>query len=181
MQRNEQEWIEIGYVAEAHGLRGDVYAVLFSEPGEWIESWPELHIRPRGTSGAPQQSFPLVCVSPHKKGQKLVLEGVKDRTQAEALCGWTILLPAEVLVAESGTPPYLREIKGFQVVDQRLGNLGQIEDFSSNGSQDLLVVGQGSGRFEFPFVKAFVSEMDFSRRQLLVDLPEGLVEINRAL
>ena len=53
--------------------------------------------------------------------------------------------------------------------------VGTVLSLSSNGPQDLLVVGERE--FLIPFVEAFILEIDFPNRKIFMDLPEGLLDV----
>ena len=52
--------------------------------------------------------------------------------------------------------------------------------FSTNGQQDLLVLDQAvnNQNIEIPFIKQFVINVDYVTKKIMMDLPEGLIQIN---
>jgi 16S rRNA processing protein RimM len=62
--------------------------------------------------------------------------------------------------------------------EEKIGLVGFVKEFSSNTVQDLLVVQNKDSVFEIPFVKDFVVKIDFDQRTILMNLPEGLLQIN---
>ncbi|RYG62762.1 16S rRNA processing protein RimM [bacterium] len=111
------------------------------------------------TGGMEPQIFSIKSVRAHKNGMIVKSADIKDRNQAETLKGLIVEVPEEFLTSETGEQIYLREILGFTVVTKAQGEIGQIEKFSSNVAQDLLVVNTASGTFEIPFVEAFVEKL----------------------
>jgi 16S rRNA processing protein RimM len=57
--------------------------------------------------------------------------------------------------------------------------LGKIVGFSTNNAQDLLQVSDGKISFYVPFIEAFVKKIDYKTRQIYLDLPEGLIEVQQ--
>jgi len=166
-------------VKSAHGLKGELFIVLYAGEAAWLEALQTLQLIPPAENPLGPSSTPYQVRSARrfKNGILVQTHEVLDRTKAEALKGWRLLIPREFLVAKSGEQPYLIEILGFQVDDEWMGaDLGQIVGFSSNGAQDLLVVETSeSGRFEIPFVQAFVKKLDQANKRVLMSLPLGLV------
>lgn len=106
------------------------------------------------------------------------MEGIASRNESDLFLGNEIWVPSDVFTSQDGQSLYLVEIEKFQVVDEKLKHIGQITGFSSNGAQDLLLVeGQGK-KYEIPFVKEFIQEINYDLKVVKTQLPEGLLEIN---
>lgn len=168
--------LHVGKVMDAHGIRGDLYCLLFSGDASWSEKLKTLNLR----QGDKNLEFEIQRTKPFKKGFIVTLKEVKDRNQAEALKGAEVWADEDVFVATPGESLYLREIMGFQVCDSEGKVIGMIESFSTNGSQDLLVVKSDKDTYEIPFVEDFVTSIDHESKKIQMDLPEGLLEINNA-
>ncbi len=155
---------------DAHGIKGDLYVLVFSGDVSWLPKMKKLSLD--------GESFDVVRAKPFKKGFIATLKGFDNRNRAEEVKGAEVHVPAEFFVSKHGEQVFLSELLGFEVEDKNLGKLGSIKGFSSNGSQDLLVIENNKKEVEIPFVKDFVVKMDFKTKTILTDLPEGLLEIN---
>ncbi|MCB0362297.1 MAG: 16S rRNA processing protein RimM [Bdellovibrionales bacterium] len=179
----------MGKVKSAHGIRGELYILVFAGEVDWLSKLKVLELYqykiPREVQDtAPSNRgwlrFDLVSARVHKGGFIAKSSQIKDRNAAEELKGSYFYIPADFLITNPGEKIYLSEIEGFSVVELNKGYLGKIEGFSSNGVQDLLVLKDAMGRKEgeilIPLVSEFVVEILFERRELIMKLPEGLVE-----
>jgi 16S rRNA processing protein RimM len=165
----------VGKIKQAHGLRGEVYILIFSKDISWIKKLKEVSLNQSGKT----KTFKVLKAKPFKDGFIASLDSIIDRNQSEALEGSEVWLESKLFKSEPSETPYLIEVQNFSVIDRTLGELGQVTDFSFNGSQDLLIVTSDNGSvFEIPFVDQFVLKIDSDQKVLSVDLPEGLVEIN---
>lgn len=188
----------IGKIQEAHGLKGELFVHLFAKQADWLNEVKELRIG--RTPEHPEKSYQLNAARVHKTGLIVRLEGVADRTAAEGLLKQYLFIDESLLVSDLGETIYLREILGFSVYDlgpeiesdiddeidaaddfadfSAARRIGIIEGFSSNGPQDLLVVRREESRqaVEIPFVEAFLIEIDFEAKKMLMQLPEGLID-----
>lgn len=172
---NMTENKHVGKVKQAHGLRGEVYILIFSKDISWLKKLKNVNLVQSGKS----KSFKVLKAKPFKDGLIASLDTIVDRNQSEALEGAEVWLESGLFKSEPNEPPYLVEIQDFTVVDRVLGSLGKITGFSFNGSQDLLIVTTPQQlEFEIPFVDQFVLKIDSENKILSVDLPEGLLEIN---
>lgn len=166
----------VGKVMDAHGIRGDIYCLIFSGDVSWCDQLKELQLQLNGKS----HSFEILKLKPFKRGFIATLNGFADRNRAEEFKGAELWVDENLFISKEGEPLYLREILNFELIDKTLGVIGKVEDFSSNGIQDLLVVKAKSAEvFEIPFVNEFVIDIDFASKKMTMDLPEGLLEINK--
>ncbi len=165
----------VGKIKEAHGLRGEVYVLIFSGDISWLPKLKELQLKNPETEEV--LSFKKFKAKPFKKGFILSIDGILDRTQAEKFHGFTVLIPAPMFVSKPGETIYLSEIADFFIHDMEGVVLGQIVGFSTNGSQDLLVVQGEKTKADIPFVGPFIKEINFEKKFIIMDLPEGLFDL----
>jgi 16S rRNA processing protein RimM len=162
---------QIGKVMDAHGIRGDLYCLVFSGDVSWLDQASVLII------GA--ESKKIERVKAFKKGFIVHIENCNDRNSAEFLKGLPVSVEASLFTSRSGESLYLSEIAGFTVFDQHLGELGIITGFSSNGAQDLLLIDYNNEPVEVPFVADFVTEINHEQKKINMNLPDGLLDINK--
>jgi 16S rRNA processing protein RimM len=173
---SNRKWKLVGKVKEAHGLRGELYVILFAKENSWLDDLTQFSLA-LDESSAGKQVFSAGKLRSQKNTMIIKSEEIIDRTAAEKLCGSLFFIPAELLASKPGDRIYLSEILNFEVYDgDQL--IGKITSFSSNGPQDLLIV-SGGGTIEIPFVEAFIDQIDFSNQKVMMKLPEGLLQINR--
>ncbi len=168
------EFVRVGKVKDAHGIRGELFVILFSGEAAWLEKLESVRlVRESGELGG---EFSLKSARPHKNGLIIKSDDIKDRNKAETLKGLLFEIPQSFLVSKPGESIYLTEIKDFTLVDATLGEVGKIVAFSSNTAQDLLVVKTPKGlTYEVPFVKQLVTGIDYEAGIVETDLPPGLI------
>jgi 16S rRNA processing protein RimM len=154
--------LEIGRIAKAHGIKGEVLVALTGDRTERVAKGAVLR-----TKGGRDL---VVRVATSHQGKWIVaFEGVSTRTEAEALHG-------EVLFAEPIDDPdtlFVHDLIGSTVVDATSGEeLGVVESVEANPASDLLVLA-GAGTL---IPVRFVVERAPDGR-LRVDLPEGLLDL----
>lgn len=165
----------VGKIKQAHGLRGEVYILIFSKDISWIKKLKEVNLSQSGKI----KTIKVLKAKPFKDGLIASLDSITDRNQSEELEGSEVWLDSKLFKSEPTETPYLVEVQNFSVIDRTLGSIGKVTDFSFNGSQDLLIITSDAGSvFEVPFVDQFVLKIDSDQKILSVDLPEGLVDIN---
>ena len=160
---------------DAHGLKGEVYVLVFSQDTSWHSQVKTISLE------SPDKKIielKVTRIKPHKDGLIVKLETIEDRNQSEAIKGWSFLIPTEVLVSGEGETIYLKEVLDFQVFlkDQFVGF---VKSFSSNGLQDLLVIQSDDHTYEVPFVSDFILNIDFKAQKLFMDFPEDLMNLDK--
>ena len=74
---------------------------------------------------------------------------------------------------------YVSDLIGCTVLDHGR-EVGRIEDVQFGaGEAPLLIVANGAGKkFDVPFAEAYLEGVDLAQRQVRMNLPEGMLEIN---
>lgn len=158
----------------AHALRG------------WLRVRPYQPPAPSMTPGAVvwldardgRREARIVSVQPHGRGLLLVgLDGVTDRTAAEALAGATILVPESALPAPGPGEFYWHEVEGFDVETSDGTPLGRIAETFSTGPHDVWVVARpAGGEHLIPVIADIVRTIDRDARRVVIDPMPGLLE-----
>jgi 16S rRNA processing protein RimM len=122
---------------------------------------------------------------PHKALLVLKFAGVDSISDAELLIGCELQVPrSERARLESGWN-YVSDLVGCVVFDSGR-EIGKIEDVQFGaGEAPLLIVvsgvGAGSKRYEIPYAEAYLKSVDLERKQIQMQLPEGMLELNAPL
>ena len=166
----------VGWIKSAHGIRGELFLRLNADRADWAEEATELALLPAGKNAL--EKFAIQKMTSHKDGWIVSLKGVSDRNRAEELAKSVVYIDESLLESDPGEQIYLNQISGFAVVDPQGLVVGEVTGFSSNGPQDLLQVKVASGHEALiPLIDAFLVHIDFDKKQLTMDLPPGLIDL----
>jgi 16S rRNA processing protein RimM len=125
----------------------------------------------------------ILEAEPERGDFLLRLEGVTDRTQAEALRGRPLYIDRASLPPPEPGELYVADLVGCEVFDLRGTRLGKVAGSFPGGGTEILVVepaGEGEREFLLPLVDAIVKELDLSARRLVCDPPPGLIDLDEA-
>ena len=150
--------LEVGRVAKAHGVRGELVVSLITDRLERVAPGSVLH--------AGDRRMVVTASRPHQKNHIVSFEGVSSREQADELHG--AVLMADPLDDESEL--WAHDVIGNVVVNAAGDRIGVVESVQANPASDLLVLDTGA---LIPVV--FVLSRDDGA--ILVDLPEGLLDL----
>lgn len=135
-QENSKK-ILIAKVISAHGVRGDVKLLIFSDSIANIEKYPlfdakdsEINLKIKGGKKAKPIAFtaskdPIVLAS---------FEGITDRNQAELIAGLEIYTKRQNFDELKKNEFYLSDLIGLEVIDKKGNSLGRVIDSQTNKS-----------------------------------------------
>jgi len=172
------EFITLARVVKTQGRRGEVAAEVHSNfPGRFIEGM-RLFALPPGTEET-RRELQVEEFWPHKELLVFKFLGVDSISDAESLVRCELQVPrAERAGLESGWN-YVSDLVGCSVLDRGI-EVGRIEDVQFGaGEAPLLMVGDSTGKkFDIPLADAYLEAMDVARKEVRMNLPEGMLEIN---
>jgi 16S rRNA processing protein RimM len=172
--------VTVGRIGRPHGVRGDVVVGVRTDE-------PELRFAPGSRLDTdPAVVGPLtVAASRWHSGDLLVrFAEIGDRTAAAELGGTWLLVESAELEALAD-PDEFRDADLIGLRVQTVGGVevGTVADVLHHG-QDVLAIdpaaGAGSSQILVPFVKAIVPEVDLPGGVLVIDPPEGLLDLGDA-
>lgn len=107
--------------------------------------------------------------------------GVNDPSAASQWGSLQVFLPLDeiaddVLPAEKTTSEY-HALVGYSVIDQQLGVVGQIMELREFPQQEMAVVQYLDKEVLIPLNAVFILRIDNDQRIVVMDLPEGILEI----
>jgi 16S rRNA processing protein RimM len=166
----------VGWVKQAHGLRGELFVQLYAKKADWLSDLNNISLLGPGDSSL--KTWDVEFCRPHKDGLILKVKGISDRNVSETMRRSGVYIAEDLLKADAGEAPFLAQVLGFDVVDREGVILGKIVGFGTNGAQDLLQLKRENGvEALVPFVEAYLQNIDFDKHQVKMDLPPGLLEL----
>lgn len=166
MAGSPEALLEVGYVARAHGVRGELRVGLHDPSSTAL-----LDVQRCSVGGV---AFPIRTARGVDAAVLLTLDGLVDRNGAEALKGKPVSVYRDDLQLDDGQF-YLVDLVGLALETAEGASWGQIAAVIP-GVQDRLVIHDGPIERELPLVDEFVLEVDFERGVVRVKPPEGLPE-----
>ncbi|MDE1942941.1 MAG: ribosome maturation factor RimM [Betaproteobacteria bacterium] len=97
------------------------------------------------------------------------LEGVTDRTAAEALKGLEIAIPREQLPQAGENEYYWTDLIGLRVTNLAGEALGEVTEVLGTGANDVLVVRDAGRQRLIPFVDPVVRDVQVAGGTMVVD------------
>ncbi len=173
------DFVELGFIVGAHGLRGEVRVRLFGDMPENLLDAESVWL---GESPEDERARCVAVLSTgtgRAKEVRLGLAGVTDRDAAQALRGTAVLAKAEDLAPLSDGEFYWHELVGCDVATEAGVAVGHVAEIWETGAHDVLVVRDDAGHQNLiPTAREVTRDIDLeARRIVVVDLP-GLIDLS---
>lgn len=169
-----EDQVVLAELKRARGLRGEIFANPLGAKVERFIPGLRAFLHPAEAGG---EARPAVLERSWVFLNRLVLkfDGIDTKSEAEKIEGWQMRIPAAERPVLSAGEFYLSDLEGCRVEtpDGRL--LGEVTGWLDTGPQVLLEVGS----MLIPFVRELCLKIEPEARKIVVDLPEGLEDLNR--
>ena len=174
------EFITLARVVKTQGRRGEVAAEIHSDVPERFAAGMKLFALPK--SQGSRRELEVEDLWPHKGLLVLKFCGVDSMSDAELLVGSELQVPSAGRAELEPGWNYVSDLIGCKVLDH-FREIGRIEDVQFGaGEAPLLIVANAVGKkFDVPFAQAYLEGVDIKQRQVRMNLPEGMLEINAPL
>ena len=167
MALNGNDIVVLGRLADPYGIRGWLRLYPF---GDDPLDWAEMPVWWIAREGEAWREVGLKGLKVHGDGVVVLLDGIADRTDAEAMKGVLVGAPRDALPATDANEFYWGDLIGLEVVNTADEKLGKVAGLIETGANDVLrVVGAEGAERLLPFVSAVVLAVDKEAGQIRVE------------
>lgn len=179
-ERHGPRHLVVGHLVKAHGTRGELFArPLTDHPGD-EGPFGVVVLLGGASEDEPDPDLPplrIESVRPFRDGFLVSFAGVDDRNQSELLRGFYLYRDIEELEPLAEGEFFLHQLLGVEVTTVDGTRLGEVTQFFELQPADLLEV-RGEGKeYMIPLLEDIVVELDTDEGRLVIDPPEGLLEL----
>jgi 16S rRNA processing protein RimM len=171
---NNSDQIVVARAVRTRGLKGEIVAELLTDFPERFEQVSTIFAVGSGEKKS------LKLENHWFQNDRIVLKfaGYDDVEAAKSLIGFDFALPESERMKLSENEYYDWELEGCSVVIKDGPTLGTVRGVLRTGGVELLAIEDERAREHLvPMVESFVIKIDISRREILIDPPEGLLEL----
>ncbi len=173
---SDPEWVTVALLGKTRGNRGEVTAIALSSKLERFEKLREVYLFERGRDSPRPAEVETAWF--HDGTLILKFRGVDSISDAEQLAGAEVRVPWSERTALEPGEFFESDLVGCTVMDRATGRiLGRVSAWQDGGGSGLLVIDDD---WLIPFARSICVEIDPAARQITVELPEGLKDLNRA-
>jgi 16S rRNA processing protein RimM len=173
-------FITLARVVKTQGRHGEVAVEVHSDIPDRFAAGMKLFALSKENT---QRELEVEDLWPHKGLLVLKFVGVDSMSDAEALVGSELQVPRADRAELDAGCTYVSDLVGCTVFDHGR-EIGRIDDvqFGAGEAPLLIVVSIGEDgevtKYDVPFAEAYLENVDAARRQVRMNLPDGMLEIN---
>lgn len=179
-----EDAIEVGRVLGAWGVKGWVKIQSFSTDSKALLTATRWWVKPpeggalsaREVASASSSEFKVLQAKEHGGLIVALIQGVTDRSQAEALRGVRLFLARAHFPAAKAGEYYWIDLIGLSVANREGVVMGQVVGLIDTGPHSVLRLAKPAGESTedgaerlIPFVAAYVDEVNLTERRITVD------------
>lgn len=169
-----EQLVPLGEIATTHGLDGWLKLNPFNADTALLVAGRLVHL----DLGDSHAAFELAAdAKPFKKQFLIRLRGVDRIDTAQRWVGATLSVDEAALDPLDAGEYYHYQVIGFEVLHKDGRRIGTIASLLSTAGGDILVVKDGDKEYLIPAVKEIVDKVDFDRQTMIVDPPDGLLDL----
>jgi 16S rRNA processing protein RimM len=170
----------VGRLGRAHGVHGEATVEVRTDlPEERFYEGAKLWLAIDSTGAEKSVPVEVESFRYHNGILLLKLAGVNDRTAVERMRNQLLLADVDLAEELAEDEFHVQQLFGLVARDLSGADLGQVKDVINLPSQDLLVISRPNGKdLMVPFVLSVVPEVNISAGYLLINPPNGLLELN---
>ena len=173
------EWLVVGQLSKPHGNKGEVMVWPLTDSPELVfaEGRELLLGDADGDLGAEPVRLVIEGRRPYRRGWLMTLAGIEDRSAVEAIAGRYLLIPIDEAPEREEGELFYHELLGAEVLTVDGENVGRVREVFDTEPAHLLEVKGERGLHLIPFTRQVVKEVDAGARRIVIDPPEGLLEL----
>jgi 16S rRNA processing protein RimM len=169
-------YIVIARITRPRGNRGEVLVELHTDfPARFSLLKSVWIVHPDGQ----RVNLELENCWAHQGRPVLKFRGIDSISDAETLSGSWIEIESDLAVPLPEGTYWDHDLIGCALVNDLGENLGTVADVLRIAGNDQLVVRGSHGEYMVPLVATICREIRISRKEIRVDLPAGLMDLNQ--
>jgi 16S rRNA processing protein RimM len=163
-------WVTVALLGRTRGNKGELTAIALSKP-ERYASLREVFLFPEGAR------YEVEAAWFHLNRLILKFRGVDTISDAERLEGKEVRVPVSERIPLEPGEYFESDLIGCEVVERNGASLGHVVNLLDAGPTGVLEV---EGGLMIPFAREICVSIELEARRIVVELPEGLKELNQA-
>jgi 16S rRNA processing protein RimM len=188
-------WVVLAHLLRPQGRKGELLAELYTDFPERFDEHSRVFLAPENfegdASGAKEAEVTAFWLPVGKNQGRIVLKlaGIDSITDAESVAGRDVIIPKEERLPLEDDANYISDLMGCTVFDGAVA-VGVVDDVQFAMTPDggrrleetapiLVVLSEEGDELLIPFVKEFIVSVDAGAKRVNMNLPAGLLDVNR--
>jgi 16S rRNA processing protein RimM len=170
----KDECFYLGKIVKKYSFKGELLAKLDTDEPHLYQELDAVFIDFRGSL----IPYFIEQSQLHKSNLlRLKFEDVETEEDADALLKAELYLPLSALPKLEGDKFYFHEVIGFSIIDKNFGPVGTIVSVNDTTAQALFVIDRDGKEILIPMNDELIIEVNRDKKSILVETPEGLIDL----
>ena len=165
--------VPLGEIVATHGLDGWLRLKPLNPKSDTLSPGLQVFLEKSGSRSVHE----LESSKAHKRHFLIKLRGVNHIDTAQRCVGSLLLVGEAALDALEPGQYYQYQVVGFEVFDRHGVRVGKISALMSTAGGELYVVQGEQKEHLIPAVKEIVDKVDFHEKKMIIDPPDGLLDL----
>lgn len=162
----------IGTVGQAHGIKGDVKVYPLTSTPDYYRTVRDIVL----DDGKGLRAAKIAALRDTGSYWIVRIDGLMDRTAAEALTGAKMLVADEALRPLDAGEYFQHDLIGCHVETMDGRVLGEVVDVMETGANDVLDIKGSAGDVMVPLLASVVKNIDVEARRIRIDPLPGMLD-----
>lgn len=167
----------VGWVARAHGNKG---AVIVNPETDFATARFAVGNTLLVEQGGRTTERRIDAVRFQEGRPILTLAGIGTMDAAEALAGAALRMRQSDLAPLAAGTFYRHDLVGCELKDAAGASIGRVTRVEGPIDRSLLIVATRRGEVMVPMVEGIIAKLDVAAKEIVVELPKGLVDANES-
>jgi len=170
----KEDCFYLGKIVKKYSFKGELLAKLDTDEPALYDNLDAIFIDLRGNL----VPFFVASSQLHKSNLlRLKFEDVNTEADADALMKTEMYLPMDLLPKLEGDKFYFHEVIGFTINDQDFGEVGILQGINDSTAQSLFEIDRDGIEILIPMNDEFIVKVDRKNKTILLNTPEGLIDL----
>ena len=169
----KEECYYLGRITKPFGFKGEVVLFLDVDNPDEYSQLDSVYVETKNGL------VPYFISALRLTGSNKAVVKFEDTTpeQVQMLMGHDLYLPLDLLPQLTGNQFYFHEVKGFSVIDDVKGDIGQIESIIEYPAQPLFQIMKGNTEILIPVIDQVIKKVDREAKTIYISSPNGLIDL----
>ncbi|WP_053992782.1 ribosome maturation factor RimM [Mangrovimonas sp. TPBH4] len=164
----------LGKIVKKYSFKGEVLVKLDTDEPELYDHLDSVFVELRNNL----VPFFIESSQLHKSDLlRIKFEEVDTEQDADSIMKCDLYLPLEFLPKLEGNKFYFHEVIGFTIEDTNFGPIGTIKAINDSTAQALFEIDRDGIEILIPMNDEFIKEVNRDTKTILVETPEGLIDL----
>lgn len=166
-------FVEVGFIQRTHGIKGELQVAWNDTLNLTQENIESVFVE---IDGIP---IPFFISSLRQKTEETSIvkfDDVDDLQSADELVGYKLMLPSDLIPEDDDIE--LKDLVGYTVTSTLGQTVGIIEDYEEFNLNSIYYIKTPEGKeVIIPATDDLIVEFDVDKKTLLMEIPEGLIDL----